>query len=158
MWGHRTPTLDRSVALANGRVRYPPWDLTLSVTAGRFLDGDRGVAADLSRFFGNTEIGVFFRHTENGSQAGLRFAVPLTLAKELPPWRVRPRLLDVFPYEQSTTVLTDVNTIRGDIGRTFSTGHEVERVYWNRDRLYPVYIRQHVDTLKLAVRKWIDEA
>ena len=149
--------LDRSVALANGRVRYPPWDLTLSVTAGRFLDGDRGVAADLSRFFGNTEIGVFFRHTGNGSQAGLRFAVPLTLDKELPPWRVRPRLPDLFPYEQSTTVLTDVNTIRGDIGRTLRTGHEIERVYWNRDRLYPVYIRQHVDTLKQAVRKWIDE-
>ena len=149
--------LDRSVALANGRVRYPPWDLTLSVTAGRFLDGDRGVAADLSRFFGNTEIGVFFRHTGNGSQAGLRFAVPLTLDKELPPWRVRPRLPDLFPYEQSTTVLTDVNTIRGDIGRTLRTGHEIERVYWNRDRLYPVNIRQHVDTLKQAVRKWIDE-
>jgi exopolysaccharide biosynthesis protein YbjH/parallel beta helix pectate lyase-like protein len=149
--------LDRTVALANGRVRYPPWDLTLSVTAGRFLDGDRGVAADLSRFFGNTEIGVFFRHTDNGSQAGLRFAVPLTLDKELPPWRVRPRLPDLFPYEQSTTVLTDVNVIRGNIGRPLRTGHDIERVYWNRDRLYPVYIRQHVDTLKQAVRKWIDE-
>jgi hypothetical protein len=149
--------LDRPVALANGRVRYPPWDLTLSVTAGRFLDGDRGVAADLSRFFGNTEIGVFFRHTDNGSLAGLRFAVPLTLDKELPPWRIRPRLPDLFSYEQSTTVLTDVNIIRGDIGRPLRTGHEVERVYWNRDRLYPVYIRQHVDTLKQSVRKWIDE-
>ena len=149
--------LDRSVALANGRVRYPPWDLTLSVTAGRFLDGDRGATVDLSRFFGNTEIGVFFRHTGNGSQAGLRFAVPLTLDKELPPWRVRPRLPDLFPYEQSTTVLTRTNIIRGDIARPLRTGHEVERVYWNRDRLYPVYIRQHVDTLKQAVRKWIDE-
>jgi hypothetical protein len=76
------------------------------------------VAADLSRFFGNPEIGVFFRHTDNGLQAGLRFAVPLTLDKELPPWRVRPRLPDLFSYEQSTTVLTDVNLIRGDIGRT----------------------------------------
>jgi hypothetical protein len=88
--------LDRSVALANGRVRCLPWDLTLSVTAGCFLDEDRGVAADLRRFFGNTEIGVFFRHTDNGSQAGLRFAVPLTLDKELPPWRVRPRLPALF--------------------------------------------------------------
>jgi Exopolysaccharide biosynthesis protein YbjH len=130
--------LDRSVALANGRVRYPPWELPLSVIAGRFLDGDRRVAADLSRFFGNTEIGVFFRHTDNGSQAGLRFTVPLTLDKELPPWRVRPRLPDLFSFEQSTTVLTDVNLIRGDIGRTLRTGHEIERVYWNRDRLYPV--------------------
>jgi len=149
--------LDRSVALANGRVRYPPWDLTLSVTAGRFLDQDRGVTADLSRFFGNTEIGMFFRHTDNGSLAGFRFAVPLTPAQELPPWRFRPRLPDLFTYQQSTTVLTDVNIIRGDIGRTLSTGHAIERVYWNRDRLYPAYIRQHVDTLKQAVRKWIDE-
>jgi hypothetical protein len=64
--------LDRWVALANGRVRYPPWDLTLSATAGRFLDQDLGVAADLSRFFGNTEIGVFLRHSDNGSLAGIR--------------------------------------------------------------------------------------
>jgi len=66
-------------------------------------------------------------------------------------------LLEQLTYEQSTTVLTDANIIRGDIGRTLRTGHEIERVYWNRDRLYPVYIRQHVDTLKQAVRKWIDE-
>jgi len=145
------------VALANGRVRYPPWDLTLSVTAGRFLDQDQGVAVDLSRFFGNTEIGVFLRHSENGSVGGLRFSVPLTLPKELPPWRFRPRLPDVYSYAQNTTVFTDMNVIRNDIGRTLSTDHTIERVYWNRDRLYPAYIQQHVDTLKQAVRRWIDE-
>jgi hypothetical protein len=148
--------LDRWVALANGRVRYSPWDLTLSVTAGRFLDGDQGVAADLSRFFGNTEIGVFLRHSDNGSLAGVRFGVPLTLAKELPPWRVRPRLPELFAYEQTTTVFTDRNVLRRDIGRSLPTGHDIERVYWNRDRLYPVYIRQHLDTLKQAVRRWVD--
>lgn len=150
--------LDHWVALANGRVRYPPWDVTLSVTAGRFLDRDYGVAADLSRFFGSTEIGVFLRHSDNGSLAGLRFAIPLTVPKELPPWRVRPRLPDLYAYEQRTTVLTDANILRSDIGRVLSTGHEVERVYWNRDRLYPAYIRQHVDTLKQAVRRWINDA
>src|SRR5262249_26497330 len=149
--------LNHWVALANGRVRYPAWDLTLSVTAGRFLDRDQGVAVDLSRFFGNTEIGVFFRHSDNGSLAGLRFALPLTLDKELPPWRVRPRLPDVYSYAQSTTVLTNTNIVRRDIGEDLSTNHEIEKVYWNRDRLYPVDIEQHVDTLKQAVRKWIDE-
>lgn len=148
--------LGHTVALANGRVRYPPLDLTLSVTAGRFLDRDQGVTADLSRFFGNTEIGVFFRHSDHGSLAGLRFAVPLTPAKELPPWRVRPRLPDVFTYEQSTTVLTKANIIRNDIGRPLRTGHEIDRIYWDRDRLYPMYIRQHLDALQQAVRRWID--
>ncbi len=149
--------LNRWVALANGRARYPAWDLTLSVTAGRFLDGDQGVTVDLSRFFGNTEIGIFLRHSDHGSLAGLRFAIPLTLGKELPPWRVRPRLPDVFAYEQRTTVFTERNVIRNDIGRTLTTDHDIERVYWNRDRLYPAYIRQHVDTLKEAVHRWIDE-
>src|SRR5207244_11047043 len=107
--GSSYSNLDRSVALANGRVRYPPWDLTLSVTAGRFLDQDRGVAADLSRFFGNTELGVFFRHTDHGSLAGLRFAVPLTPAEELTPWRFRPRLPGRFTYPQSTTALAEVH-------------------------------------------------
>ena len=35
--------LDDWVALADGRARYPPWDLTLSVTAGCFHDQDPGV-------------------------------------------------------------------------------------------------------------------
>jgi hypothetical protein len=150
--------LDRWVALANGRVRYPPWDLTLSATAGRFLDQDLGVAADLSRFFGNTEIGVFLRHSDNGSLAGIRLGVPLTPAKELKPMHVRPRLPELYTYEQRTTVFTERNVVRSDIGRVPGTGHEIERVYWNRDRLYPVYIRQHLDTLKQAVRRWVDEA
>jgi hypothetical protein len=54
-------------------------------------------------------------------------------------------------------VFTDRNVLRSDIGRSLPTGHEIERVYWNRDRLYPVYIRQHLDTLKQAVRRWIDD-
>jgi hypothetical protein len=71
---------------------------------------------------------------------------------------VRPRLPDVFTYEQTSTVFTGRNALRSDIGRPLLTGHEIERVYWNRDRLYPAYIRQHVDTLQQAARRWIDDA
>jgi hypothetical protein len=34
----------------------------------------------------------------------------------------------------------------------------VETVYWDRARLHPAYIRQHPDTLKQAVRRWVDNA
>ena len=69
--GPSPDNIDRWVALANGRVRYPPWDLTLSVTGGFFRDNDAGIAVDLSRFFGTTEIGLVLRHTDNGSIAGI---------------------------------------------------------------------------------------
>ncbi len=128
-----------------------------SVTAGRFLDGDRGVVLDFSRFLGTTETGVFFRHSEHGSLAGLRFAVPLTVGRELAPSRVRPRFPDLYAYEQRTTVGMGLNFIRNDIGRALVTDREIERVFWNRDRLYPTYVRRHVDDLRQAVRRWIDD-
>ena len=153
--GESFAALDHWVALANARVRWPAYDATLSVTAGRFLDGDRGLVLDFSRFLGTTEAGVFLRHSEHGSLAGLRFAVPLTVDKELPPSRVRLRLPDVYAYEQRTTVGDGLNFIRNDIGRPLMTDREVERVFWNRDRLYATYIRRHVDDLRQAVRRWI---
>src|SRR5262245_10131421 len=62
--------LDRSVALANGRVRYPPWALTLSITAGRFLAQDRGVAVDLASFLGIPKSAYFFGTRRMGRLAG----------------------------------------------------------------------------------------
>jgi hypothetical protein len=155
--GNAFSDLDRWVALGNVRIRYPPWDLTLSVSGGLFLDDDVGIATDLGRFFGNTEVGIFLRHSDNGSLAGIRLGFPLTPAKELKPWYFRPRLPELLAYEQRSTVFTDKNVLRADIGRTLPMGHEIERVYWNRDRLYPVYIQQHVDTLKQAVRVWVND-
>lgn len=150
--------LDRWMALGNVRLRYPPLDLTLSLTGGLFLDGDRGISVALSRAFGNTGIGVFLAHTDAGSLGGLAMEFPLTPAKELKPFWFRPRPPDVFAYSQSTTVFTERNLLRSDIGRGLGTGHAVETVYWDRARLHPAYIRQHLDTLKQAVRRWVDNA
>lgn len=145
------------MALANARVRWPALNAKVSVTAGRFLDGDKGVSGDVSRFFGDTEIGVFLRHSELGNLAGIRIALPLTPSKELRPWVVRPRLPEVYSYEQRTVVFEATNVLRTEIGRELETNHAIEDVYWNRDRLYPAYVRQHVETLRDAVRDWVDE-
>jgi len=53
----------------------------------------------------------------------------LTLAKEPPPGRFRLRLPDLYAYEQRTTILTDRNVMRNDIGRALTTDHEIECVY-----------------------------
>jgi hypothetical protein len=156
--GSSFDNLDTWSALGNIRVRYSPLDLTLSLVGGLFLDQDRGVTVTLSRLFGDTRIGVFLRHTDNGSLAGINLEIPLTPAKELKPFWFRPRLPDIFAYSQSTTVFTEHNFLRSDIGRSLSTGFAVETAYWYRARLYPAYVQRHVDTLKQAVRKWVDDA
>ena len=156
-FGSSFSDLDRWLAAGNIRLRYPKWDLMLSIRGGQFLDGDRGINTTLSRLFGTTRVSVFLWHTNNGSLGGITVGFPLSPPRDLKPTYFRPRLPDLFTYSQSTTVFTDRNLIRGDIGRLLGTGHAVETIYWNRDQLYPVSIRQHLDTLKQAVRRWVDE-
>jgi hypothetical protein len=70
-------------------------------------------------------VGIFLRHSDNGSLAGIRVGFPLTPAKELKPWYFRPRLPELLAYEQRSTVFTDKNVLRADIGRTLPMGHEI---------------------------------
>ena len=56
---------------SEARVSGTPGGTSPSADCGQFLDGDRVVATDMSRFFGNTETGLFFRHSARGSLAGI---------------------------------------------------------------------------------------
>jgi hypothetical protein len=155
--------LDRAVALGMVRVRYPALDLTTSVTAGRFRNGDVGAAVEFGRFFGQTEFTVFAKSTrfaQSGSpfssQAGARLSLPLVPARELAPSRVRLRFPDVFSQSLQAAVVKqgEFGAIRTDVGLPLNTDHEIARAYRSRDRLHAVTIRQHVVALRDGARRW----
>ena len=148
-------TLDSTMALGTVRVRLPAWDLTASLTAGRFRSGDTGFAAQLARQFGATELALYFKSTSFASVAGVSVALPLAPAKELAPGLVRLRAPDLYTQSLQTTVLQSVNVLRSDVGNLLDTDHEIARVYRTRDRLQPVTIVAHVATLKEAWRRWL---
>lgn len=157
-FGPGLEAIDRWIAVGGARAHFSSWDLAARLDGGLFLDGDRGVAGEVSRFFGDFEAGFFLRHTNHDSLAGVRVAIPLTPARELEPGWLRPRLPDLFEYEQRTVVFSGANEIRDDIGRVLRTGHEIGRAYWNRDRLHPAYVRTHLGDLKEAALRWVDDA
>ncbi|MEM7233239.1 MAG: YjbH domain-containing protein, partial [Planctomycetota bacterium] len=149
--------LDYTVALGSISLRYPDWNARVRVQGGRFETRDTGVAVDISRFFGNTEIGLFLRHGDDESVGGVRIAIPLTLSRELPPYLVRPRLPDVFAYQQSTTVFTNRNDLVRNVAQPLRTGRGIDRVFWNRDRLFPAYVKRNLHVLRDAARRWVGE-
>ena len=151
--GRTFTNLDRAIALANIRVRAPSLDATASLTAGRFRNGDAGVAGELSRFFGATELAFYLRTTEFQSVAGLRLSLPLTPTRELKPARVRLRLPDVHRQFTQSTVFAPANALRRDVGLPLTTDHELVRSYRDRDRLQPVTIRSHLERLRSVVRR-----
>ena len=62
-----------------------------------------------------------------------------------------PTLPDVYTYEHRSVVLADRTHPQRHRARPV-TDQEIERIYWDRDRLHPAYIRRHVETLRRAVR------
>jgi len=149
-FGPELGKIDSGVALGNVRVRYPALDLTASLEAGVFLRGDAGAAGELSRFFGDTEVGFYVRSTTFGSVAGMRLSVPLTPARDMRPTRVRPRLPDVYTHTQQITILEYPSVQKRFVGRLLETDHELKRVYRSRDRLQASNLREHVEVLREA--------
>ncbi|MBI4822136.1 MAG: YjbH domain-containing protein [Deltaproteobacteria bacterium] len=154
--GREPDQLTRTTALFEASGHYAPWGGYLSASGGLFLDGDAGARVTLGRFFGSTEIAAYFRSTTNGNLAGLAISLPLTTGVELAPWRVRPRLPDVFSYSIGTTVATDKNYINPMIGRSLQTDHDLGRIYFERDRWIADRIKARLEEMKSSIR-WLVE-
>jgi hypothetical protein len=73
---YRTPMRDET-ALVDVAWRVMPYDLLLRATAGAFLADERGVRLDVSRRFGELEIGWFVLASEEGENGGLVLRIPL---------------------------------------------------------------------------------
>jgi len=132
--------LDRVVALGSARLLIPAVNTRIKVTAGQYLDQDHGVTADVSRFFADTEIGIFLRHSGRGSLAGLRIALPLTFGKDLPPKYLRVRTPSEWRHQQRSVVFDETNEIRSDIARILPARYGLDQSYFDRDRLNPVAV------------------
>lgn len=148
-WSH----LSRTSAVAEYRYRLPRWDLTVALSAGQYVDGDRGWGVELGRYFGDVRVAPFLRDTSNGQLGGVRVSLPISRPQDAPfegPVRFRPG--DWFDFRIDST-LEEPNYIRNDIGNILFTGRAVDRLFLNNDRLYPAYLREHVDRLKSAAAR-----
>ncbi len=156
--GRSAQELTGTIALAGVRVRYAPLDLTASLTGGRFREGDDGATVELSRWFGSSELGFFITATQTGQIAGLRFSLPLTPRRELPPWYVRPRLPDLYTQSLHASIKRGDATAKTNIGLLLDTDHDIATAYRDRDRLQAVTIRQHVETIRASAADWLRHA
>lgn len=153
--GRTFGTLDRAIALATTSVRYTALDLTASLTAGRFRNGDAGALAELRRLFGNTELAFYTRATEFEKMVGLRVALPLAPARELKPALLRPRFPDLYAQEAQSSVFGDASLIRRDVARQLDTDRDIARAFWDRDRLQPATVLRRIRTLRAAATRGV---
>ena len=94
-------TPDRLSFLAKADYYEQQTRLQGSLMAGRFVFGDYGVRADLSRHFGDYTIGLYGILTGGEHNAGFHFAIPFGPRRQLRQGRMRLKLPDYFDWEYS---------------------------------------------------------
>ena len=140
-----------------GSYRYykADWDWAGELTVGEFWEGDKGYKLVSKHWFGDTEIRLFLRDTRE-QIAGIEFAIPLTLRQDMKPTRIgQIRGTEQFAYGIESLVGKDHNRLTSGIGITPALTHNVDQVYFNRDRLNPVYVESHLIRLREAYQKYV---
>lgn len=135
-----------------GEARYyvPQVDLNISVNGGRYLEGDTGASLNLTRRFGNTEIGLEVRDTDLGRAGIIQLGIPLGPDHIRPrPSAVRVRPPDFLDYEHRS-LLTRPNLvgIAAATGNEPLVGSDAVRLLLNRDRLNRPYLLRSLFLLR----------
>jgi hypothetical protein len=120
--------------LLNAEYRVPEFDLSFRAMYGRFLFRDSGVRFDVSRQFGEVDIGFFALQTGEGSNVGFNFSVPIFPPKYLKPGRIR-----VSPARSFSWGYRYKGLPQG--GRRYSTGNRLEGFM---KRLQPDYVKNRM--------------
>lgn len=147
-----------------GSYRYylGPLDLHLEGTVGQFLDNDRGFSVELKRFFGDTAFSLFYKNSrteakanvgrENVQMGGVQVSLPLTPRRDMKPHVVQVKGSNEWSYAQETKIVApgNANDVNTSIGLDPQMAYNLERVYYNRDRLTEEYVRRHLPRLRDA--------
>lgn len=151
--------------LGSYRYFWAPLDLTVEGTAGRFWSEDEGGALELKRFWRDTAVSLYYKDTKGTDQkrwraVGLQLSFPLTPRRDMRPVaKLQVRGSDEWSYAQETTLKNNnVNSTRGSLNYLApyplaiipQPAPSLDRSLYNRDRLSPAYLRQHLDRLREA--------
>ncbi|MFA7288052.1 MAG: YjbH domain-containing protein [Melioribacteraceae bacterium] len=120
----------------NTEYRVPEYDLTLGITAGKFIYKDMSLRFDVNRQFGEIEIGFFAIYSEGGNyNGGFNFVIPLFPSKHLKPNIVRIKTSDNYRWEYRVRGL-----IPGQRGRSYKTGNSINSLL---EKTNPSFIKNY---------------
>jgi exopolysaccharide biosynthesis protein YbjH len=147
----------REAYLGSYRYYLSPLDLYLVGTGGKFFDQDKGGVAELKRFFGDTNVSLYFKYSdtpvgEHVKVAGVLFSFPLTPRRDMKPYPLQLKGSNEWGYFEETRVAGagEKNFLGTSIGVDPRLPYNLERVFYNRDRLSEPYIRKHLLRLRDA--------
>lgn len=124
-------------------LRIPEYNLTVSVNYGQYLYEDKGLRCDISREFGEVEIGFFAQYTRSEllgefTSGGFNFSVPLFPDEYSEPGIIRIKPAENFEWEYNAKHFIYF------FQKRYSTGSSIESFI---KKLQPDYVYKEIEKL-----------
>ncbi|WNC69661.1 YjbH domain-containing protein [Thalassotalea nanhaiensis] len=143
-WGGKK-TLEYTPKLIKYRYRYKPLNWDVELTAGEYMQGDKGFTLRSLHWFGDVQVGVRYRKTkfddidggEEEDFVAFGFSIPLTFGKSMKSsYGVQVRGTEQWDYYVETNLESEgnANLIKTGFGQEPRLYHNLNQAYFNRDR------------------------
>ncbi len=141
--------------LGHYRYYFDQYDWAIEANAGQYWEGDKGFTLTSKHWFGDTAVSLYFQHTDK-SFAGLNLSFPLSFRKSMKPDPIQIRGIEQWTWGYRTMV-GEYNALEGTLARTSDLQNQIDRNYYNRDRLSAKYINANLTRLKDAYLQFKDD-
>lgn len=148
--------IEKNISTISYRYYWDKYDLFLEGEYGKYLWRDVGSRFSIKRFFGDTSLELFARTTSSYRMGGLRFTLPLTPRQDMKPYRVQIRGDSSWSMDYNIALVGEGErgAFKGRLIRRPSLRLNLEKTYYNNDRLNPIYVKKHLLRLRDAYMKW----
>ena len=138
-----------------GRYRYynPTYDITVELNAGQFWAQDQGVRIASKFRFGDHSVTLLAKKTE-ASFIGIVWSMPLTLRRDYNARYLQIKGKESWSYGIQTRVNEWHNSVSFSVADVPSFEWEINRSYFNNDRLSKQYLQQNSERLKQAYKQY----
>ncbi len=101
------------------------FNLQMSLSVGRYLYGDHGIRADLTRHFGAVAIGFYAFYTQHDPNGGFHLTIPLSPRKNNRNHALRAKLANYFDWQYNA----GTEFIKGRYYETHANDNKTENIY-----------------------------
>ena len=133
--------------LASYRYYLPEQAISTTLTAGKFWDEDQGFRLDFKFWFEDKAVTLFYKNTDN-QFIGMGLSIPLTPEKAFDkPWG-QLKGKKQWQYALQTQIANTTNNVSFKSAGIPKPTDSIENIYFNHDRLSPLYTRHNQHRLR----------
>ncbi|TGE85362.1 hypothetical protein C7Y70_01215 [Pseudoalteromonas sp. KS88] len=139
----------RDYSLLSYRYLWADKDVSFHITGGQFWNEDTGYKLETKFWFGDANLRLMYINTDV-QKVGIGFSIPLSPRKDMSAGNWQVKGAKNWGHSVNTVINQDVNLINRTSAVTPTSSIDLDKTFFNQDRMSSSYIYSHLARLKEA--------